>query len=143
MHANLLVFSAMLLTAWVVRIWLSNRQLVHYQRQVRAMSAPGRGFVGSGRSYRRGGGAGAIAIISTDADGLIQRATVMRGRTVFAAFHDLDALRGVPVSRLIEGEGVAATTHRGTADALRQAAEAVARTMAQIPDVPEHASVGG
>lgn len=140
MHANLLVFSAFFLVAWVLRIWLANRQLVRYQRKVREMSAPGRGFVGSGRSFRRGGGAGVIAILRTDGDGLIQRATVMAGRTVFAGFRDIEALRGVPVSRLVAGEGVAATTHRGTAEALRQAAATVARTMAQAP---EQGAVGG
>ena len=140
MHANLLVFSAFFLVAWVLRIWLSNRQLVRYQRKVREMSAPGRGFVGSGRSFRRGGHAGVIAIVRTDADGLIQRAAAMGSGTVYAGFRDIEALRGVPVARLIEGEEVAATTHRGTADALRQAAESVARTMAQVP---EHGATGG
>ncbi|OYV39833.1 MAG: hypothetical protein B7Z80_06200 [Rhodospirillales bacterium 20-64-7] len=85
---------------WLLQIGGTAWQMRHYRRVMAGIATRWRdGSVGVGNARSRLG-KGLILILVVGPDQKIREALAMRGRTVFARFKEMPALRGVPVAGL-------------------------------------------
>jgi DNA-binding transcriptional regulator of glucitol operon len=119
MEPVLLILGAVV-AGWMVQLWLTYKQSMAFNDEVRAMRPYGTVSVGVGGTRYRGGRA--FVAIAVDDGGVVRQAITLRGWTTFARARPLPALVGVR-ARQIKGTTEIPGLARQQREAARQAAE--------------------
>ena len=124
---------------WIVQLFLSYRQCMAFNDEVRRLRRSGTVSVGSGGRRYRGGRA--FVAIAVDQDDVVREALSMRGFTTFARARPKADLIGTP-ARVLRGEREVPALGRAEREAARQAAELLhlARTTPQTPGTTTRAT---
>ena len=100
------------------------RQVQHYRAMLGEITKTyADGFVGAGNAQGRLR-KGVIVLLVASPDGIVRKAMMMEGRSVFARFEDCAELVGRPVAGLIEGEPFGADA-KGRNEATAKAAQQI------------------
>jgi glucitol operon activator protein len=114
---------------WMLQIVGTWYQMRHYRNVLGEITrSGGQGYVGVGNARARLG-KGVILILVVDEGGVVRRALKMRGRTVFARFHEDPELLGMHVDELRAGDN--GTLDASTNIAAKRAVEQIDRIKAE------------
>ena len=92
---------------WAVQVAGTALQMRHYRRFIATLVARwSDGAIGSGNARARFG-RGVIAVLVVSPGGIVREAFAMQGRTVWAKFRPLDALRGRELAAVRDGRAFA------------------------------------
>lgn len=96
----IVVFAAV----WLLQLWMAKAQLKNYHGTIKKLSRRPSGYLGVGIQKQKLG-IGAIAIIVTDASGIVVESQLMRGVTVFSRFEPFKTFIGLSLDELKVGFG--------------------------------------
>ncbi len=120
--------------AWLMQIAGTVLQMRHYRTVLgKVTSEHADGFMGAGNA-RGSLGAGVIAVIVASADGVVRKALLMEGRSVFASFKPDPSLEGLSLTALAdhdfgpEGQGRKEAVLRAVEQITKAAARAEAES---------------
>lgn len=105
---------------WMVQLYLSYKQSMAFNHDVRSLRRSGRVSVGVGGTRYRGGRA--FVAIAVDDSGVVRDAITLRGWTTFARSRPLPGVLGVRTKQ-IKGQRELPGLDRQQREAARQAAE--------------------
>ena len=115
---------------WALQVAGTVLQMRHYRQVLDRLSREwDDGFIGSG-SARARFGRGAITILVVSPGGIVRKALVMQGRTVWAKFRPLPALVGIDLDRFRNGTACPQRQAR-LSEAFQRAAEQIDRIAGQ------------
>lgn len=114
---------------WALQAGGTYFQMKHYRGVLRGITGQrGDGYLGVGNAkgrFRKG----VILILVSDGEGVVERALMMRGRTVFARFREAPELEGYTVDELRDAADELG--EKGTMLAARRAVEQIDRIRAE------------
>jgi DNA-binding transcriptional regulator of glucitol operon len=111
---------AAVVAGWAVQLWMTYRQSMAFNTEVRKLRASGTVSVGAGGRRYRGGRA--FVALAVDDEGGVRDSLCLKGFTTFAKGQPLPAVRGIRLN-VVRGDREIAGLSRSQREAARQAAE--------------------
>ncbi len=124
---------AAVVAGWMIQLWMSYRQSMSFNDDVRRLRRSGTVSVGAGGRRYRGGRA--FVALAFDERGVVQDAIELSGFSTFARARSFPAVLGLKASQL-RGDREVARASKPQREAARQAAELLRQGSSSPQDQP-------